>query len=133
MAKVHVVLVCHTESGGDGRWAFYDEVQPNIDSMVVRVADATGKKPKMTYCVTGDVLADELDDLFRFVDEGHWVGIHSHLLGSDRPEYMSGRGRYPYIVDEDGVLNQPASRVTLGRWEKPHDEPRFMGTGDPRT
>jgi len=91
----------------EGSWNLYERIQPKIDEMISRIADATGKKPKMTYCVTGEFLGEpaRLDDAFRFIEEGHEIGIHSHLLGSHRAGH-SGLGRYALRLDENGLLNQ---------------------------
>jgi hypothetical protein len=105
--ELHIVLVCHMEMDFEGSWRLYDRVQPKIEEMISRVADAAGKRPKMTYCVTGEFLGEpeRLEDAFRFIEEGHEIGIHSHLLGSHRAGH-SGKGRYALRLDENGVLNQ---------------------------
>ena len=106
MGHLHVVLVCHTELDFEGSWTLYERVQPQMEAMLQRVADATGRMPKVTYCVTGEFLSERLDDAFRFLDAGHEVGIHSHLPGAQRQHGHSYRGRYAYRLDEEGVLNQ---------------------------
>jgi len=108
MQEFHLVLVCHTEMDFNGSWSLYESVQPRIEEMIARVADAVGKKPKITYCATGEFLGDpcRLDDAFRFIQQGHEIGIHSHLLGSHRVPWHSGRGRYALHLDQKGVLNQ---------------------------
>ena len=114
MAKLHIVLVCHTELDFDGSWALYERIQPEIEQLLARVADRSGKAPKITYCLTGEFLSERLDDAFRFVDEGHEVGIHSHLPGAHRPRH-SYQGHYAYRLDEEGVLNQDAVAGALRR------------------
>ena len=104
---MHLVLVCHAELDFEGSWKLYDRIQPEIEKMLDRVADAAGRRPKITYCLTGEFLSERLDDAFRFVDEGHEVGIHSHLPGAHRPGH-SYQGHYAYRLDEEGVLNQDA-------------------------
>jgi hypothetical protein len=61
----------------------------------------------MTWCLTGAFLSERLDDAFRFVEEGHEVGIHSHLPGAQRPRHRYD-GHYAFRLDGDGVLNQDA-------------------------
>ena len=107
MERMHLVLVCHAELDFEGSWKLYDRIQPEIEKMLDRVADAAGRRPKITYCLTGEFLSERLDDAFRFVDEGHEVGIHSHLPGAHRPGH-SYQGHYAYRLDEEGVLNQDA-------------------------
>ena len=106
MRRMHIVLVCHTELDFEGSWALFERIQPQIDEMLVRVADATGRKPKMTYCLTDEFLSERLDDAFRFVEEQHEIGIHSHLPGAQRAPRHSYQGHYAYQLDESGVLNQ---------------------------
>jgi hypothetical protein len=105
MKKLLVVLVCHTELDFDGSWNVYEKIQPEIDQILLSVADKTGKKPKITYCLTNAFLSERLDDAFRFLGEGHEVGIHSHLPGSQRPRH-NYKGNYAYRFDDQGVLNQ---------------------------
>jgi len=107
MDTLHVVLVCHTELDFDGSWQLFERVQPEIEAILSRVADASGKQPKMTYCLTGAFLSERLDDAFRFLAEGHEIGIHSHLPGAHRPRHRYD-GPYAYRFDEQGVLNQDA-------------------------
>ena len=106
MKRMHIVLVCHTELDFDGSWALFERIQPQIDEMLVRVADATGHKPKMTYCLTDEFLSERLDDAFRFIEEQHEIGIHSHLPGAHRQLHHSYRGHYAYRLDDNGVFNQ---------------------------
>jgi len=107
MKRMHLVLVCHTELDFEGSWKLYDRIQPQIEGMLDGVADATGRKPKITYCLTGEFLSERLDEAFRFVDEGHEVGVHSHLPGAHRPSHRY-QGHYAYRLDEESVLNQDA-------------------------
>lgn len=103
--SMHVVLVCHTELDFKGTWALYDRVQPLVSQMLDRVADSTGKRPRITYCGTAEFLGEKLDDAFAFVEGGDEVGVHSHLPGAHRPRH-SYQGRYAYRTDTEGVLNQ---------------------------
>jgi hypothetical protein len=105
MAKLHVVLVCHTELHFDGSWDLYERIQAQMDALFLNVAEATRKRPKVTYCVTGDFLSERLEDAFRFLEGGHEIGIHSHLPGAHRPSHRYD-GHYAYRLDDDGVLNQ---------------------------
>lgn len=107
MSTLHIVLVCHTELDFSGSWRLYEYIQPEIDALISRVEDASGKKPKITYCLTGAFLSERLDDAFRFLEEGHEIGIHSHLPGSHRPRHRYD-GPYAYRFDEKGMLNQDA-------------------------
>ena len=107
MKTLHVVLVCHTELDFDGSWGLYEKVQPEMERVLAAVTDSTGKRPKVTYCLTGDFLCERLAEAFRFVNEGHEVGIHSHLPGAHRPRHRYD-GRYAYGFDEGGTLNQDA-------------------------
>jgi len=108
MAELHIVLVCHTELDFDGSWALYERVQPEIEQLLARVADRSGKKPKITYCLTGEFLSERLEDACQFLEQGHEVGIHSHLPGAQRQPRHSYKGHYAYRLDERGVLNQDA-------------------------
>jgi len=76
-----------------------------IDAMIERVADATGKKLKMTYCVTGEFIEDKIECVWPWIECGHEVGVHSHILGSHRHGH-SYKSPYDYREDENGVLNQ---------------------------
>lgn len=107
MNTLHVVLVCHTELDFDGSWRLFERVQPEIEAVISRVANASGKRPKMTYCLAGAFLSERIEDAFRFLAEGHEIGIHSHLPGSHRPRHRYD-GHYAYRFDERGVLNQDA-------------------------
>ncbi len=104
--RLHVVLVCHTELDFDGSWAVYDKIQPRIEEIVDRVGEKTGKRPKITYCLTNEFMTERLDHAFRFIQQGHEVGIHSHLPGAQRQPHHSYQGPYAYRLDQDGVLNQ---------------------------
>ncbi len=105
MKELHVVLVCHTELDFDGSWGFYTRVQPEMEKLLKKVTDRSGKRPKITYCLTGDFLSERLNDAFRFLEEGHEIGIHSHLPGAHRPRH-SYSGPYAYRLNEHGILNQ---------------------------
>ena len=105
MKELHVVLVCHTELDFGGSWSFYTRVQPRIEELLKKVADKSGKQPKMTYCLTGDFLSERLEDAFKFLEEGHEIGVHSHLPGAHRPRH-SYSGHYAYRLNEHGILNQ---------------------------
>ncbi len=107
MKELHLVLVCHTELDFDGSWALYEKVQPEIEQVLSRVADRSGRRPRITYCLTNAFLSERLDEAFRFLAEDHEVGIHSHLPGSHRPHHRYA-GRYAYRLDKQGVLNQDA-------------------------
>ena len=107
MSTLHIVLVCHTELDFSGSWRLYEHVQPEIDALISRVEGASGKKPKITYCLIGEFLSERLDDAFRFLEKGHEIGIHTHLPGSHRPRHRYD-GRYTYRLDEKGILNQDA-------------------------
>lgn len=103
--QLHFVLVCHAELGLDGTWGVYDEVQPRIEELLKRVADATGKLPKITYCLTSEFITDKLDDAIRFHEQGHEIGVHSHLPGGHRKRHDYS-GPYAFKLDERGLLNQ---------------------------
>jgi hypothetical protein len=36
----HIVLVCHTELDFEGKWALYDRIQPQMERVFDRAADA---------------------------------------------------------------------------------------------
>jgi hypothetical protein len=103
--EMHLVLVCHAELGLDGTWNVYDEVQPKIDEMLARVADKTGKMPKVTYCLTCEFITDKLEEAIRLYESGHEIGVHSHLPGAHRKRH-SYSGRYALRIDDNGILNQ---------------------------
>ncbi len=103
---LHVVLVCHSELDFEGRWNLYERVQPEMERIFARVADAVGKKPRVTYCLTNAFLTERLDEAFRFIDDGHEIGIHSHLPGAQRFPNHRYDGPYAYRFDEAGFLNQ---------------------------
>lgn len=103
--QMHIVLLCHTELDFSGSWALYDRIQPLAERMFDRVADATGKRPRGTYCGTSEFLGEKLDEAFRLLERGDEVGVHSHLPGAHRPKHRYGE-RYAYRFDEHGVLNQ---------------------------
>jgi hypothetical protein len=83
-----------------------------MEEILASVADSTGKQPRITYCLTNEFLAERLDDAFRFVEQGHEVGIHSHLPGAHRPRHRYD-GNYAYRLDAKGVLNQDAVAGSL--------------------
>lgn len=105
MKPLYFVLVCHTELGLDGTWDVYDEIQPAFEAMIGRVAQRTGQLPRVTYCLTHEFITDRLDDAVRFFEEGHEIGVHSHLPGSHRSGH-SYSGRYALALDPRGFLNQ---------------------------
>jgi hypothetical protein len=105
MKELHFVLVCHAELGLDGTWGVYDEIQPKIEDMFARVADATGKCPKVTYCLTNEFVTDKLDEAFRLQEQGHEIGVHSHLPGGHR-KWHSYAGPYALKLNQLGRLNQ---------------------------
>jgi len=106
MAGLHVVLVCHTELDFDGSWALYDRLQPRMEESLDRVAQATGRRPKVTHCLTGDFLFERLEEAFRLLEAGHEIGIHSHLPGAQRRPQHSYAGHYAYRLDRQGILHQ---------------------------
>jgi hypothetical protein len=110
--KLHVVLVCHAELDFEGSWELYERVQPQMEEVFARVSEATGKKPKVTYCLTADFLSERLEDAFRFLQEGHEVGIHSHLPGAHRPSHRY-QDSYAYRLDDRGILNQDSIAGSL--------------------
>jgi len=63
MKVLHVVLVCHTEVDFDGGWGLFEKIQPRMEQVFASVADKTGKMPKVTYCVTGEFLAERLAEM----------------------------------------------------------------------
>jgi len=83
----------------------YEKVQPRMTDVFARVAQKTGKQPKVTYCLTGEFLGERLDDAFSLLEAGHEIGVHSHLPGAHRPRHQY-QGRYAYRLDELGILNQ---------------------------
>jgi hypothetical protein len=105
MKQMHFVLVCHAELGLDGTWGVYSEVQPQIEAMFHRVADATGKMPKVTYCLTTEFITDNLDEAIRLHGDGNEIGVHSHLPGGHRKKHDYS-GPYALKLDEQGRLNQ---------------------------
>ncbi|MFX1573735.1 MAG: hypothetical protein ACFFB0_13375 [Promethearchaeota archaeon] len=104
--ELHIVLVCHTELDFDGSWQLFEKIQPKIEDVFDQIFKETGKNPKVTYCITEEFLSEHLEDIFRFIEEGHEIGIHSHLPGSQRKNGHTYKGRYAYCIDENGVLNQ---------------------------
>jgi hypothetical protein len=105
MKTLHYTLVCHTELGLDGTWGDYDTVQPAFEAMIQRVAQRTGQLPRVTYCLTNEFITDRLDDAARFHEQGHEIGVHTHLPGSHRAGHNYS-GRYAYAFDPEGRLNQ---------------------------
>lgn len=105
MKQLHLVLVCHAELGLDGTWHDYDAVQPQIDNMLQRVADKTGKMPRITYCLTNEFIVDKLDEAIRLHQAGHEIGVHAHLPGSHRKRHCYAEP-YHLRLDADGILNQ---------------------------
>lgn len=103
--RLHVVLVCHTELDFEGSWKLYDRIQPSMEAVFNRVADATGKRPRCTYCGTMDFFSEKLEDALRFKRQGDEVGVHSHLPGAHRPAH-SYQGHYAYRYTGDGATNQ---------------------------
>jgi hypothetical protein len=103
--RLHLVLVCHTEADFQGGWKTFEKFQPKIDGMIQRVADATGKVPKITYCLTGEFIEDKIECVWPWIDQGHEIGVHSHVLGSHRHNH-SYKPPYDYREDVNGVLNQ---------------------------
>ncbi|MFW6217964.1 MAG: hypothetical protein ACOC4K_03110 [Verrucomicrobiota bacterium] len=73
--------------------------------MIERVAQQTGQLPKVTYCLTNEFITDRLDDAIRFYEQGHEIGVHSHLPGSHRKAH-SYSGRCALALDRHGFLNQ---------------------------
>ena len=107
MKTLHVVLVCHTELDFDGSWELYEKIQPEMEKILSSVAGSTGKRPRITYCLTSEFLSERLDDAFKFVEDGHEVGIHSHIPGAHRPCHRYD-GHYAYRYDDRDTLNQDA-------------------------
>jgi len=99
------VLVCHTEADFQGGWGIFEKYQPIIERMIQRVNDATGKELKMTYCVTGEFIEDEIERVWPWIEHGHEIGVHSHILGGHRHGH-SYKPPYDYREDEGGILNQ---------------------------
>ena len=121
MKTMHIVLVCHTEIDFGGSWVLFERIQPRMEQIFASVADKIGKKPKVTYCLTGEFLSDRLADAYRFLEEGHEIGIHSHLPGAQKHprEWPAPPGRddkevrchcyegpYSYKLDPREMLNQ---------------------------
>ncbi|HIJ64645.1 MAG TPA: hypothetical protein HPP77_01735, partial [Candidatus Hydrogenedentes bacterium] len=102
---MHIVLVCHTELDFEGTWSLYETIQPRIEELFKRVSDISGKAIRTTFCVTLDFLLERLDEAFRLIEQGHEIGIHSHLPGAHRPRHRYD-GPYAFRIDENGVVNQ---------------------------
>ena len=105
MKPLYYTLVCHAELGLDGTWDVYEEIPPAFETMIERVAQRTGQMPRVTYCLTNEFVTDRLDDAVRFFEQGHEIGVHSHLPGSHRREHCYS-GRYALALDPNGLLNQ---------------------------
>lgn len=101
----HFVLVCHAELGLDGTWTSYDRVQPAMEGIFDRVAQATGKPIRSTYCLTSEFIADRLEEAARLLEAGHEIGVHSHLPGSHRQGHRYD-GPYRLKTNAAGELNQ---------------------------
>ena len=105
MKTLNYTLVCHAELGLDGTWNDFKAVQPKFEAMIERVANRVGQLPKVTYCLTNEFITDRLDDAIRFFEQGHEIGVHSHLPGSHRKAH-SYSGRYILALNQSGFLNQ---------------------------
>ena len=103
--RLHIVLICHTEADFQGGWSIFEKYQPMIEEMIDHVTDATRKKLKMTYCVTGEFIEDMIEQVWPWIDQGHEIGVHSHILGSHRHGH-SCEPPSDYREDENDILNQ---------------------------
>lgn len=112
METLHVVLVCDRELDSEGSWALCEKIQPEMEKPLSSVADGTGKRPRTTYCLTGELMSERLDDAFESIEGGHEVGIPSHLPGAHRPRPRYD-GRYAYRFDERDTINQDAVAGSL--------------------
>jgi len=103
--RLHIVLVCHTEADFPGGWTVFDKYQPMIEEKIQHVTDAIRKTLKMTYCVTGEFIEDKIECVWPWIDKGHEIGVHSHILGGHRHAH-SYKAPYNYREDVKGILNQ---------------------------
>jgi hypothetical protein len=76
-----------------------------MERLFLRVADATGKMPKVTYCLTSEFITDRLDEAIRLQEAGNEIGVHSHLPGGHRKRH-SYSGPFAFRFDEQRRLNQ---------------------------
>ena len=87
--RLHIVLVCHMEADFEGGWEIFEKYQPMIEKMIQRVADATGKQLKMTYCVTGEFIEDKIECVWSWIDQGHEIWCpFSHLGQSQARSFL---------------------------------------------
>ena len=100
-----LVMVCHTETWcKTGGWEGFEEVMAGY-RRAWRVAERRGKRPRVTLCLTTEAVEDHRDVFAALRDEGHEIGVHSHLPGAQRGGH-SYSGGFAYRIDEAGRLNQ---------------------------
>jgi hypothetical protein len=82
--KMHVCLVCHTEPDvWNGGFKSIDVVLPVFLDKTGMVRDHRGNSPKITWCLTSQVVKNRPGSFMKLLDQGHEIGIHSHYPGAD--------------------------------------------------
>ncbi|UCD09688.1 MAG: hypothetical protein JSU79_03325 [Dehalococcoidales bacterium] len=83
-SRMHVCLVCHTEPDvWDGGFKSIDVVLPVFMDRIEEVHDHRGNTPKITWCLTSQVVKQRPEPFLELLDLGHEIGIHSHYPGDD--------------------------------------------------
>jgi len=83
-SRMHVCLVCHTEPDvWNGGFKSIDVVLPVFLDKTGMVRDHRGNSPKITWCLTSQVVKHRPGPFMELLDQGHEVGIHSHYPGAD--------------------------------------------------
>ena len=125
-AVKYLVMVCHTETWWKtGGWQRFDEVLDGFRA-AWDAADCGDKRPLVTFCLTSETVEDKAEVLAALRAEGHEIGVHSHLPGSQRQPHTYV-GQYAYALDERGVLNQDAAAAGI------RDRIIDAGLGTPET
>jgi hypothetical protein len=111
----YLVMVCHTEPWWrNGSWQFFDEIFDGFQR-AWDMATKGSKRPRVTFCMTLEAVADKDKFFTKLQADGHEIGVHSHLPESQRHQH-SYSGDFAYKVDRNGVLNQDlAAKVTRSR------------------
>ncbi|HEY94187.1 MAG TPA: hypothetical protein G4O15_04555 [Dehalococcoidia bacterium] len=83
-SRMHVCLVCHTEPDvWDGGFKSIDVVLPVFLDKISMVQDHRGNSPKITWCLTNQVIKHRPEPFLKLLGQRHEVGIHSHYPGAD--------------------------------------------------
>lgn len=83
-SRMHVCLVCHTEPDvWDGGFKSIDVVLPVFMDRIGEVQDNQGKTPRITWCLTNQVIRHRTAIFLELLDRAHEIGIHSHYPGND--------------------------------------------------